>query len=127
MQGNRSSGTRPEVALRSELHRRGLRFRKHMQVVIGLRCKPDIVFPRAKVAVFVDGCFWHQCPEHRTDPRTNSAYWTAKLERNVARDRRNDIELQAAGWRVVRVWEHESPSSAADRVATALTDPRSRT
>lgn len=127
MQGNRSSETRPEVALRSELHRRGLRFRKHQQVVVGLRCRPDIIFSRAKLAVFVDGCFWHQCPLHRTDPRTNSAYWTAKLDRNVARDRRNDAELEAAGWQVVRVWEHESICSAADRVGAALAEQLGRT
>jgi DNA mismatch endonuclease (patch repair protein) len=82
---------------------------------------------RAKVAVFVDGCFWHRCPEHRTDPRTNSVYWTAKLDRNVARDRRNDAELEAAGWSVVRVWEHEPSSRAADRVVSALTDSVGRT
>lgn len=127
MQGNRSSETRPEVALRSELHRRGLRFRKHGHAVAGLRCRPDIIFSRARVAVFVDGCFWHQCPKHRTDPRTNSAYWAAKLDRNVARDRRNDAALEAAGWRVVRVWEHESPSRAADRVVAVLTEESGRT
>lgn len=120
MQANRSSETRPEVALRSELHRRGLRFRKHSQAVPGLRCRPDIIFSKAKVAVFVDGCFWHQCPHHGTDPRTNSGYWAAKLDRNVVRDRRNDATLEAAGWRVVRIWEHESPASAADRVEAAL-------
>lgn len=120
MQGNRSTGTTPEVALRSELHRRGLRFRKHRQAVPELRCRPDVVFTKARVAVFVDGCFWHRCPEHLTDPRTNSAYWAAKLDRNIARDGRNDAALEASGWRVVRVWEHELPSDAADRVEAVL-------
>jgi DNA mismatch endonuclease (patch repair protein) len=120
MQGNRSSETRPEIALRSELHRRGRRFRKHHQVMPGLRCRADIVFSKARVVVFVDGCFWHRCPEHLTDPRTNSAYWAAKLDRNIARDRRNDAALEACGWRVVRVWEHELPADAADRVEAVL-------
>ncbi len=125
MQGNRSSETGPEVALRSELHRRGLRFRKHHQVLPAVRCRADIVFSKARVAVFVDGCFWHRCPLHLTDPRTNSAYWAAKLDRNVARDRRNDAVLEAAGWHVVRVWEHEIPSVAADRVEAVLREQHS--
>jgi DNA mismatch endonuclease (patch repair protein) len=95
--------------------------------VPGLRCRPDIIFPKVRVAVFVDGCFWHQCPQHGTEPRTNSGYWAAKLDRNVARDRRNDAALEAAGWRVVRVWEHESPSGGADRVVAVLTDHSGRT
>lgn len=126
MQGNRSSETTPEVALRSELHRRGLRFRKHRQAIPELRCRADIVFSKATVAVFVDGCFWHRCPEHLTDPRTNSAYWAAKLDRNIARDRRNDAALEAKGWCVVRVWEHESASDAADRVEAALAERQMR-
>jgi DNA mismatch endonuclease (patch repair protein) len=93
--------------------------------VPGLRCRPDIIFSKARVAVFVDGCFWHQCPHHKTDPRTNSGYWSAKLDRNVARDRRNDAALEAAGWLVVRVWEHELPIEAADRVEAALREHRS--
>lgn len=120
MRGNRSTETSPEVALRSELHRRGLGFRKHRQPIPGLRCRADLVFAGPRVAVFVDGCFWHRCPEHGTDPRTNSDYWEAKLDRNVARDRRNDAALVAAGWRVVRVWEHEAPQRAADIVEAAL-------
>jgi DNA mismatch endonuclease (patch repair protein) len=130
MQGNRGSDTGPEVALRSELHRRGLRFRKHARAVPGLRCRGDVVFPAARVVVFVDGCFWHRCPDHRTDPRTNSAYWQAKLERNVARDRRNDAALAAAGWHVIRVWEHEPPAAAASLVEMAVrarTGPQRRT
>jgi len=124
MRGNRSAETSPEVALRSELHRRGRRFRKHHQPIPGLRCRADLVFAGARVAVFVDGCFWHRCPEHGTEPRTNSDYWEAKLERNVARDRRNDVALKAAGWSVVRVWEHDSPQRAADIVEAALSRTR---
>ncbi len=78
------------------------------------------MFAGARVAVFVDGCFWHRCPEHGVEPRTNASYWQAKLDRNVARDRRNDAALAAAGWLVVRIWEHEQPEVAADRVEAAV-------
>src|ERR1043165_3463715 len=96
MQANRGE-TRPEVALRSELHRRGFRFRKHAAPLKNLRCRADIVFPAAKVAVFVDGCFWHVCPKHGTFPKSNADWWKLKLERNQARDRRNDAALAGAG------------------------------
>jgi DNA mismatch endonuclease (patch repair protein) len=121
MQGNSKKDTRPEQALRSDLHRRGLRFRKHDALLSGGRCRPDIVFRKARLAVFVDGCFWHGCPDHGTRPVTNSAYWSAKLDRNMERDREYDVLLERAGWRVVRVWEHEEVSTAADRVERALT------
>jgi DNA mismatch endonuclease (patch repair protein) len=78
------------------------------------------VFPKQRVAVFVDGCFWHRCPDHGTSPQANSTYWRVKLDRNVARDQRNDAALAAAGWLVVRVWEHDDPQVAADRIADAL-------
>lgn len=107
----RSTG--PELALRRELHRRGLRYRVDHA---GLPGRPDIVFTRARLAVFVDGCFWHRCPEHGTLPRNNGAWWLAKLERNVARDRAKDAALRDLGWSVVHVWEHESPVAAADRI-----------
>lgn len=85
-----------------------------------MRCRADIVFPRAKVAIFCDGCFWHLCPDHGRPPKTNESYWQAKLGRNVQRDRENDAALAAAGWLVIRVWEHESPNAAAARVAAAV-------
>jgi DNA mismatch endonuclease (patch repair protein) len=85
-----------------------------------VRCRADVVFARARVAVFVDGCFWHRCPQHGTRPRTHSDYWQAKLDRNVARDRRNDDALTDAGWAVVRIWEHEDADAAADRVQTIV-------
>src|SRR4051812_10584935 len=116
MQGNRSRDTRPEVAVRSALHRRGLRFRKHTRPLPGLKCEADAVFPRERVAVFIDGCFWHGCPEHGKRPGEPGSYWHAKRERNAARDRRNDRALEAAGWLVVRVWEHEVPDLVAGRV-----------
>lgn len=112
-----------EVALRSHLHRRGLRFRKDLLIrVEGLRVRPDVVFAKAKVAVFVDGCFWHGCPDHATWPKNNADFWRAKIEGNQARDRDTDARLAAAGWRVLRVWEHEDPTTAARRVQAALGD-----
>ncbi len=108
MRSNRHTDTQPEIALRSRLHRRGLRFRKDVLLRIeGVRVRPDIIFSRARVAVFCDGCFWHRCPEHATDPKTNSAYWMPKLAANVRRDREGDLALRSSGWTVVRVWEHE--------------------
>jgi DNA mismatch endonuclease (patch repair protein) len=119
MQGNRSTDTRPEVAVRSALHRRGLRFRKGVAVG-GVRCRVDIAFTRARLAVFVDGCFWHGCPEHGNSPTTHSHYWTEKLARNRARDARNEEALRAAGWDVLRVWEHEDPEHAVARIVERL-------
>lgn len=119
--GNGRTDTKPEVALRSELHRRGLRFRKDLPVSIdGRKIRPDIVFTRARVVIFVDGCFWHGCPEHQVIPKSNRDYWVPKLRRNVERDRAADESLSAAGWLVLRVWEHEDVEVAADRIAAAL-------
>lgn len=108
--------TAPEISLRRELHRRGLRFRVGQRPVPKLRGTPDIVFGPARVAVYVDGCFWHSCPQHATQPASNRDWWKQKLARNRERDRTADATLAAAGWVVVRVWEHESPDEAADRV-----------
>jgi DNA mismatch endonuclease (patch repair protein) len=105
--------TKPEIALRRELHARGLRFRKEYRALPG---RPDVVFTRARLVVFVDGCFWHRCPEHATFPKTNAAWWAAKLEANVARDRRQDQQLVDDGWTVVRVWEHEAVNASCDRI-----------
>lgn len=127
MKGNSASETKPEVALRSELHRRGLRFRKHAPPQAGVRCRADVVFTRARVAVFVDGCFWHGCPTHGTQPRTNASYWGPKLRRNIERDRENDEVLTAAGWQVIRVWEHETPAVAATRIAMIVQGRQSKT
>lgn len=124
MKANRRSDTRPEVELRSRLHRAGLRFRKDFTVVVGGRkVRPDVVFTRQRVAVFVDGCFWHCCPEHGTAPARNVEYWRPKLARNVERDRATTAALEADGWRVVRIWEHEPVADAHRRVVTALGDP----
>lgn len=122
MRANRHRDTSPELALRSILHRRGLRFRVDRRIGLGGRswARPDIVFTRARVAVFVDGCFWHSCPEHGEMPVANREFWEAKLGRTVERDRAQAAALVAAGWNVVRVWEHESTEAAATRVEEVL-------
>lgn len=126
MRSNRRSGTRPERLLRSAIHARGLRFRKDHRIDLPHLCvRADVVFPRARVAVFVDGCFWHRCPDHASYPRRNAAFWAGKLSRNVERDRRVDLALVEAGWTAVRCWEHEPPRAAADRVVAALAEARS--
>ncbi len=106
----------PELALRRELHRRGLRYRTHLA---GLPGRPDVAFTRVRLAVFCDGCFWHRCSEHATSPRNNSDWWRAKLQANVERDQRQNDALRALGWTVLRVWEHEPPADAAARVERA--------
>jgi DNA mismatch endonuclease (patch repair protein) len=122
MLGNTWRDTKPEVALRSILHRRGRRFHKRRTISLDGRrwTQPDIVFSRARVVVYIDGCFWHRCPEHGTEPRSNSDYWGPKLDRNVARDRDTEVQLRARGWTVLRAWEHEDPAVVADRVEAAL-------
>jgi DNA mismatch endonuclease (patch repair protein) len=122
MQGNRRTGTLPELTLRTALHRRGLRFRKDFKITgDGFAVRADVVFPRRRLAVFVDGCYWHGCPEHFRMPSRNADYWAAKIARNEARDRRVTDSLAGAGWLVLRVWEHEPVEQAADRVAEAVT------
>ncbi|MFZ3393617.1 very short patch repair endonuclease [Rhodococcus sp. 7Tela_A2] len=123
MSRQRRRDTAPEVALRRELHRRGLRFYVDRAPLPGVRRRADLVFPRRRVAVYVDGCFWHRCPLHATDPKNNAEWWADKLAGNVKRDRDTDSRLAAAGWTVIRVWEHEDPTTAATRVAEALTPP----
>lgn len=100
----------------------GYRFRVHAQPLPGLRCIADLVFPRKRLAVFVDGCFWHGCPVHGHIPKTNARYWREKIQRTISRDNRNNRGLEAAGWVVVRVWEHENPVSAAERILSAMSD-----
>lgn len=117
----RRTDTKPELALRSALHAQGLRFRKDLRLDVGgVRPRPDIVFTRVRVAVFVDGCFWHCCPEHSKPPSQNTDYWQPKLARNVERDRLHDQALGAAGWTVIRVWEHEPVGEATERVVLAV-------
>lgn len=122
MRANRRADTKPELALRRALHGRGYRYRKdyRMDLPGGLRVRPDIVFTGRKVAVFVDGCFWHCCPEHGSQPAANTWYWEPKLRRNVARDRAADAALGQAGWTVIRFWEHEPVDSAVAEVVDVL-------
>lgn len=121
MQQQRIRDTKPELALRRKLHSMGLRYRLDRKIVPGTHRGVDIVFPAPRVAVFVDGCFWHGCPEHGAHrPAVNEWYWPAKIAGNRERDRDTDARLRAAGWLVIRVWEHESPERAAARVARAV-------
>ncbi|MGA1827303.1 very short patch repair endonuclease [Microbacterium sp.] len=121
MQAISRKDTKPELAVRSLLHASGLRYRCDLRLVIGGRAvRPDIVFTRRKVAVFIDGCFWHSCPEHGTKPRTNIEYWGPKLERNRARDVRDTATLEEAGWLVVRAWEHTPPEEIAAAVQESV-------
>ena len=126
MAGNRGRDTKPEIALRKALHARGLRYRVDVAAERDVRSRPDVVFRRSRVAVFVDGCFWHGCPEHGTMPAANRDYWAAKLARNAERDARVDALLAARGWTVVRVWEHEEPDEAARRIESAGREAQSR-
>ena len=120
MQSQRERNTAPELALRRELHRRGLRYFVHRRPVRGLRREADIVFVRAKLAVFVDGCFWHGCPDHGTHPKNNAGWWQAKLNKNRQRDADTGERFRGGGWEVLRLWEHEAVDEAADRVEAAV-------
>lgn len=121
MRGNRKVDTKPEVELRRRLHAAGERFRKNYLIKWdGGRVRVDIVFPGRRIAVFVDGCFWHRCPDHGSAPSSNAEYWATKLARNEERDRRVTGALERAGWKVVRVWEHTSPDDAARVVLSLL-------
>ena len=120
MQAVRRRDTAPEVALRRQVWALGLRYRVDARPLADLRRKADMVFTRVRVAVFVDGCFWHGCPGHGTQPLVNAGYWQPKLARTAERDLETNAALVAAGWAVVRVWEHEDPVSAAGRVMSAV-------
>jgi DNA mismatch endonuclease, patch repair protein len=121
MQGNRHRDTRPEMAIRRATHRLGLRYRVDVAPVLSLRRRrADLVFPRQRVAVFIDGCFWHGCPDHARVPGTNTVYWAAKIAGNRQRDAHTSQMLAAAGWRVLRVWEHEEPADAALRIGDVV-------
>ncbi|MFG2360681.1 very short patch repair endonuclease [Streptomyces mirabilis] len=122
-QGSRD--TAPEIAVRRLLHRAGLRYRVNVPVPGMPRRTIDIVFGRVKVAIFLDGCFWHGCPVHATHPKANAEWWRAKLDKNMARDRETTDHLRSAGWTVLRFWEHESAEDVARRITAALTSERS--
>lgn len=121
----RQKGTQAEINLRRALHAKGLRYRLHVPLLTSPRRSADIVFPRARVAVFVDGCFWHGCPEHASWPKSNADFWRGKIETNRSRDADTDQRLNALGWKTVRIWEHEDAREAADRIAE-LVDARKK-
>ena len=122
MKANRRTDTKPELALRRALHGQGYRYRKDLRLDLpgGVRVRPDIVFTARRVAIFVDGCFWHCCPEHGSQPASNTWYWEPKLRRNVERDRAADAALGEAGWQVIRLWEHVSLEDAVAAVVDKL-------
>lgn len=126
MAQQRARDTSTELALRRELHRLGLRYRVHRRPLPGVRREADVVFGPSRVAVFVDGCFWHGCPEHATWPRSNAEFWRTKIEGNRLRDADTDRRLIEAGWAVPRVWEHEDPAVAARRVRDLVATRRPR-
>ena len=115
--------TAPELALRSALHARGLRFRVEFPIPGLPRRSIDIAFTRVRIAVFVHGCFWHGCSEHGTQPKANSAWWQAKLARNVQRDVETSTHLRARGWQTLTVWEHEDLDAAVERIIAARSEP----
>ena len=121
----RRRDTRPEMAIRRLLHARGLRYRVDA-VLPGMRRRADLVFSSARIAVFIDGCFWHGCPDHGTQPKNNAAWWAEKIASNVKRDRDTDQRLTVDGWTVLRIWEHEAPELAAEKVAAAVADHQIR-
>lgn len=121
MRAIKRSGTQPELRLRRALHASGLRYRVDMRLIFsGNAVRPDIVFTRQQVAVFVDSCFWHRCPHHGTLPATNAQWWEAKLTRNAQRDAEVDLLLNEHGWTVIRAWQHEATDETVDRVTQAL-------
>lgn len=122
----RQKDTGAEVALRRELYRRGLRYRVDFKVLQKPRRVADIAFPRLRIAVFVDGCFWHGCPEHATWPQRNAEFWKQKIDANRARDMDTNERLRGMGWTVLRFWGHESPIHAAETVAQTVAMAKSQ-
>lgn len=120
MQANKGRDTQPELAVRRLVHAAGLRYRVDVRPIKNLNRRADMTFRRVKVAFFLDGCFWHGCPEHHTAPRNNAAFWAAKVEENRARDAETNARLINEGWTVVRAWEHEDPGKVAERIVHAV-------
>lgn len=120
MRGNRSRDTKPEIAVRRLLHARGRRFRVNLRPLVSLRRTADIVFTRHRIAVFIDGCYWHGCPEHYVASKTNEDYWHTKIETNVTRDEQTTMELRRAGWTVLRYWSHVPPEDVVDSILAHL-------
>lgn len=119
MKANRRRDTAPELAVRRLLHARGLRYRVDYRLAPQRRTRADIVFTKRGLAVFIDGCFWHDCPNHATQPKRHAGYWGPKLARNIERDRETDVALRELGWTVLRFWEHENPVEVVEAIITA--------
>lgn len=126
MQAIRSRDTKPERLVRSLVHRAGLRYRVAARPLPALRRTADMVFRPVKVAVFIDGCYWHGCPNHYVPPKTNASYWSGKVARNMERDRHTDQALQEEGWLIMRFWEHEDPAKCAESIVAAVSERRRR-
>lgn len=124
MQGNRGRDTGPEIAVRRIVHSRGLRYRVDARPLAALNRRADLVFSRAKVAVFIDGCFWHGCPDHHTVAKANATYWAEKVAGNRRRDLDTSERLKDAGWLVLRFWEHQPPSEVAEAIIHAVQERR---
>ncbi|MFF9600780.1 very short patch repair endonuclease [Streptomyces sp. NPDC014684] len=124
MQAIRSRDTTPERLVRRLVHAQGLRYRVAARPLSDLRRTADMVFRPAKVAVFIDGCYWHGCPEHYVSPKTNPGYWSDKVARNMARDRDTDERLRAAGWLVLRFWEHEAAEECSEMIRQTVISRR---
>ena len=120
MVGNRNRDTNPELKIRSLVHREGLRYRVSARPLPEVRRTADMVFRPAKVAVFIDGCFWHGCPDHGSKPKSNRDYWLPKLRANKRRDAEIDLALRKSGWLVIRVWEHEDPERVCRRIVRSV-------
>lgn len=129
MRANHRRDTKPERKVRSLLHGRGLRFRVDMPIKVGSSraIKPDIIFTRAKLCCFIDGCWWHGCWQHgRRETALNNEYWHAKIARNIERDSEQEAALRSQGWTVMRFWEHEDPGEVVTKIAEALASPQSK-
>lgn len=124
MQAQRRRDTGPELEIRRAIHRLGLRYFVDRRPMRQLRRKADLIFPTERVAVFVDGCFWHSCPVHGSIPKANRRWWQAKFNATRRRDEHTDEVLRTSGWTVVRVWEHDACEAAAARVAGVVRDIR---
>ena len=125
MRGNRGRDTRPEMRIRRAVHASGLRYRVGVRPIPSLRRTADLVFTRVRVAVFVDGCYWHGCPAHHRPARLNAEFWASKIAGNRRRDGETDARLREAGWTVVRIWEHEDADVGTARVRAAVAAARS--
>ncbi|MED5801240.1 very short patch repair endonuclease [Gordonia sp. Z-3] len=120
MQKQQRRDTSVELSVRRLLHAGGFRYRVDYRPSSTLRCRGDIVFTRARVVVFIDGCFWHGCPQHATQPKNNAQWWREKLDANMARDIRSAAALEGRGWHVLRFWEHEEPGDIVDRIIATV-------